>query len=130
MQGEPVKKAEIDLAVDEAVRAAEREFDLRVQQVLERVPEVDVAGDFAARVAARAMTEVPARRTLAARLPGETRFGTAAVWIGLVVLLAVMVVLAPKATGGGGFWVAMEWMLCAQFVGLAVWASAGTWRRE
>ena len=107
-------------------------LELRVTQALERVPEVKITDDFAARVVARLPErQVAARESLGslARLSQtrlkQTRYGYGAIVASLVVLLVALAALAPRTAGHGVFWVVMECVLCGQFVALAAWLGAG-----
>jgi hypothetical protein len=91
----------------------------RVTRALERAPEVMVPADFAARVAAR----VPVRRAITVR---PAHYGLMAVRIGMVVLVIAMVVVAMHSAGRSFFGTALEWVLCAELVALAVWLG-GVW---
>jgi predicted lysophospholipase L1 biosynthesis ABC-type transport system permease subunit len=109
-------------------------LELRVTQALERMPEVRISEDFAARVVAR----LPARRVAPleslsrlreTRLKQtglrQTRYGYGAIVASLVVLLVALAAVAPRTAGHGVFWVVMECVLCGQFVALAAWLGAG-----
>ena len=98
----------------------EAAMEARLTRALERVPEPKIAADFAARVAAR----VPAEKPIAVR---ATYYGRTAVVIGMVVLFVSLLVFAPRTAGNSTFWVAMEWILCAQFIGLGVWLGVRRW---
>jgi hypothetical protein len=107
-------------------------LELRVTQALERVPEVKITDDFAARVVARLPErQVAARESLGslARLSQtslkQTGYGYGAIVASLVVLLVALAALAPRTAGHGVFWVVMECVLCGQFVALAAWLGAG-----
>lgn len=104
-------------------RAAAEALEVRIVQALEAQPEVDIAADFAARVASR----MPVREVVSVRKTGlrevvfrETHYGRSMMVVGMVVLIAAMLALAPRAAGSV-VWVGMEWTLCAQFVLLALW---------
>jgi hypothetical protein len=86
----------------------------RVVRALERVPKVTIPAEFAARVAGR----VPVRKEIAAR---PARYGLMAMRISVVVLVLALVVVAMHAGGRGVFGIALEWVLCAELVALAVW---------
>jgi hypothetical protein len=121
MFGEPVSFGSDDMK--------DEELDLLVTQALERVPEVRIADDFAARVAAR----LPERRPAALpRLAGlrTTRFGVWALRGGLLVLLVAMLVVAPRTVGHGAFWMVVQLMLCVEFIGFAVWMEMRVSRRS
>jgi hypothetical protein len=88
----------------------------RVTRALERAPEVTIPAGFAARVAG----QVPVRRAFAAR---PARYGLMAMRISMAVLVLALVVVAMLAGGRGAIGIALEWVLCAELVGLAVWLS-------
>jgi hypothetical protein len=100
--------------------ARERAFDERIVAELERAPDLSVSipADFAQRVAAR----VPARRPVTVR---ATHYGRMAMWCSLLVLL---VLLVAAATRGMQLATVVEWVLFAQFLGLAVWLGVRQWR--
>jgi hypothetical protein len=91
-------------------------LDERVVRALERVPEVTIPEDFAARVAG----QVPERRAFAVR---PARYGLMAMRTGIAVLLIALVVVAMRTGGRSVFGIALEWVLCAELVALAVWMS-------
>ena len=92
----------------------------RLTRALERKPKVDVPAGFAARVAG----QVPVRRAFA--VPAA-RYGLLAARIGMGVLLLALVVVAMRFPGRTMFGVALEWILCAELAGLAIWLG-GMWR--
>ena len=92
----------------------------RLTRALERKPAVDVPAGFAARVAA----QVPVRRAVA--VP-TARYGLLAARIGMGVLLLALVVVAIHFPGRTMFGVALEWILCAELAGLAIWLG-GMWK--
>ena len=87
----------------------------RLTRALERLPEVTISEEFAARVAA----QVPKRRERAAR---PARYGWMAMRISMAVLVIALVAVAMH-TGqrSSVIGTTLEWMLCAELVGLAVW---------
>jgi len=87
------------------------ELEVRIEQALERRPAVTVPADFAARVAAMA----PAQRVVEVTTP---RYGMLALQGAMVLLVAGLVGLSRDRSVAG---VAMQWMLCAELAGLAVW---------
>lgn len=100
-------------------RVAAEEFEERVVRSLERQPEVSIPADFAARVA----SQVPGGQ---APLPveteiRETHYGRRMMMVSMVVLLAAMLALAPRAVGNSALWTGLQWTLCGQFVLLALW---------
>jgi hypothetical protein len=100
------------------------ELELQITQALERLPEMAIPADFAARVAA----QLPKRRAVMMPCLQTRRTGQSIAAACLVALLGAMLLLAPRATLHSTFWTAMEWTLCAQFVVLAMWL--GVWRRQ
>jgi hypothetical protein len=89
-------------------------LDVRVVRALERKAEVDVPAGFAARVAGQA----PMRRMIAVT---PARYGLMAARIGMAVLLLALVVVAMRSAGHTVFGVVLEWLLCAQLMGLSLW---------
>jgi predicted phage tail protein len=100
---------------EQRMRSGIDALEERVTRALERVPEVTVPAEFAARVA----LQVPMRREIAAM---PARYGLMAMRISMAVLMIALVVVAMHAGGRSSiFGIAFEWMLCAELVGLAVW---------
>ena len=95
-------------------------MDERLTRALERKPKVDVPAGFAARVAG----QVPVRRAFA--VPAA-RYGLLAARIGMGVLLLALVVVAIHFPGRTTFGVVLEWILCAELAGLAIWLG-GMWK--
>ena len=92
----------------------------RLTRALERKPAVEVPAGFGARVAGR----VQVRRAVA--VP-TARYGLLAARIGMGVLLLALVVVAMRFPGRTMFGVALEWILCAELAGLAIWLG-GMWK--
>lgn len=92
----------------------------RLTRALERKPKVDVPAGFAARVAG----QVPVRRAFA--VPAA-RYGLLAARIGMGVLLLALVVVAIHFPDRTMFGVVLEWILCAELAGLAIWLG-GMWK--
>jgi hypothetical protein len=95
-------------------------MDLRVVRALETKAEVHVPADFAARVARR----LPARKPVVVT---PARYGLLATRMGIAVLTLALVVLAMHSGSRTTFGVALQWILCAQLAGLAMW-QGGMWR--
>jgi hypothetical protein len=95
-------------------------MDARLTRALERKPAVAVPAGFAARVAG----QMPVRN--AVTVP-PARYGRAAMWIGMAVLVVVLVVVTMHFHGRTMFGLALEWILCAELAGLAAWLS-GVWK--
>jgi hypothetical protein len=89
-------------------------LETRIILALETAPKPDIPADFAARIA----RQLPPRPTLILT-PG--RYGYRAGMVCLVVLLALLLAFAHRATGASLFWISMESIFCAQFALLAVW---------
>jgi hypothetical protein len=94
---------------------------MRILRALEAKPEVSIPAGFAARVAGR----VPARRE-AATTPA--RYGMIAMRIAIAVLVIALVAVSMRAGNLSPIGIAVEWILCAQLVAIALWRS-GVWRR-
>jgi hypothetical protein len=92
----------------------------RLKRALERKPVVDVPVGFAARVAG----QVPVRRAVAAP---TARYGLLVARIGVLVLLLALVVVAVHFPGHTMLGIALEWTLCAELAGLAIWLG-GVWK--
>jgi hypothetical protein len=92
-------------------------LDRRLIHALEIAPEPEIPADFAARVASL----LPARRPVSVT---PTHYGYYAMVASMVILLAALLLLAPHATDRSIFGLTLQWLLCAQFIGLAVWLSA------
>ena len=97
------------------------DLDLRVVRALDAVPKIAVADDFAALV----MQRVPARAVRArVLLPERSQVGRRVMLAAMAALAALMLGLAPWAWGAGHLALtAVEWVLCAEFIGLALWLS-------
>jgi len=109
MSNEPMNKD----ARDEILKRALEE---RILRELERIPDLSssIPADFAARMAAR----VPARRDVSVT---PARYGRSVMWVSLAALVIVLPVLAWIGFGRSALDVAIEWCLCTQFLGIAVW---------
>jgi len=87
----------------------------RLTRALERVPAVTIPAEFAARVVA----QVPRRREVAVR---PMRYGLMVMRIGMAVLvIALMAVAMHAGQRSSVFSMSMEWVLCVELVGLAIW---------
>ncbi len=89
-------------------------LDARILRVLETPPRLEIPYDFAARVA----RQLPPR---AAVILSPARYGYRAGVACLVVLLALILAFARRATGASVFWFSIESLFCAQFALVAVW---------
>jgi hypothetical protein len=92
-------------------------LDRRIIRALEDAPRPEIPFGFAARVAA----QLPSR-PMVVLTPG--RYGHLAAVACLVVLLALMLAFAHRATGTSLYWFSIESIFCAQFALLAVWLVA------
>jgi hypothetical protein len=99
-------------------------MDERLTRALERKLAVDVPAGFAARVAGQVPGQVPVRRAVA--VP-TARYGLLAARIGMAVLVVALVVLAMRHADDTVFGITVEWILCAELVGLAAWLG-GVWK--
>lgn len=99
--------------------ALSAEMDARLVQALETRPELSVPADFAARIA----SQLPEQRPV---LLTPRYYGRNAMVISMVVLVAALLALALHSAGNSPLWIALEWIVCAQIVSLAVWL--GMWR--
>jgi hypothetical protein len=120
MRGEEMKEKSVELAQE----MEERALDMRVISSLEARPDLSdsIPADFAARVAAH----VPARRaTVAAAVPSHV--GRVVMWVCLVVLL-VALLFVGRGSKESVVSTALDWILFAQFLGLAVWLGVRQWR--
>jgi hypothetical protein len=89
-------------------------LDAKILRALETAPRVEIPADFAARVA----RQLP---PLAAPILSPARYGYRAGVVCLVVLLALILAFARRATGTSVFWLSIESLFCAQFALVAVW---------
>jgi len=101
---------------EQRMRVGEDALEERVVRALERVPEVRIPAEFAARVVA----QVPKRKEIAVR---PARYGLMAMRTSVAVLVLALVVVAMHATVRSVIGIALEWVLCAELVALAVWLS-------
>ena len=89
-------------------------LDVRIVLALETAPRPQIPAGFAARVA----RQLPPRPAVV--LTPE-RYGRLAAVASLVVLLALILAFARRATGTSVFWLSIESIYCAEFVLVAVW---------
>ncbi|WP_158942310.1 hypothetical protein [Granulicella sp. S190] len=100
---------------EERAADLEHELDQRLLRALEAAPEVDIPADFAARVA----RNLPARRP---EFVTATHYGEHAVFLGMLLTLAVLIVLTLHNGRHAGFGLA-ESLLLTQFLALTIWIS-------
>ena len=93
---------------------ADDAMDRRVVEALERMPAVEIPVEFAARVAGL----VPVRNAVTVT---PARYGLAAARICMAVLMVAIVVVAMHAVDHTKVGITLEWILCAQLAGLAMW---------
>jgi hypothetical protein len=108
----------------EFVERADRQYgdaDVKLARALEAVPKVAIADDFALRVMQRVPARPVRKRVL---LPERSRVGRRVMIAAMVAMAALMLGLAPWAWGLGHLALtAVEWVLCVEFIGLALWLS-------
>ncbi len=100
----------------------DRELDRRIVAALERVADLPAAApaDFAARIAAK----VPLRRPV--MVARSTRYGPRAMWLGLAVVVAAMVLFSAFSTSAAGqpvMTLTVDSVLVLQFVAIVAWLS-------
>jgi hypothetical protein len=105
---------------DEMIGVESHELERRIVGALEAAPAVTIAEDFAARVCAR----LPERKIVSVR---ATYFGRNAMWAAAGVLLVAQLAMAMRGAERSVAGVALEWILCGEFVLLAI--GLGTGRR-
>jgi hypothetical protein len=103
---------------DEMSGVDSRELERRIVSVLEAAPAIAIAEDFAARVCA----QLPVRRAVSVR---ATRYGRNAMWVGVGVLLVALFAIAMQGLARSVVGVTLEWILCGEFVVLAVGLGMG-----
>ena len=96
-------------------------LEQKIMKALGSAPDVAVPEGFAARLA-RSLPPQPAL------ILTPARFGVGAAMVCLVVLVALMLLLTPRAVGSSALWISIESIFCAQFACLAVWLVARTLR--
>jgi hypothetical protein len=111
MRDDPLNQQHLDPTEMETAR-----LDQRLVHALEIAPEPQIPADFAARVASR----LPARRPVSLT---RTHYGYYAMLASMVILLVALLFLAPQTANRSVLELTMQWLLCAQFIGLAVWLS-------
>jgi hypothetical protein len=106
------------LSEQERRELEERNLDHRIVAALEQPPDLSAAipNDFAARVAAK----VPAKRPVTVR---ATNYGRRAMWFGLIVLLAAIVIFSSQRADQSIAIIAVECLLVAQFLAIITWLS-------
>ncbi len=99
------------LNTDDALLA---ELDERLMRALEARPEVHIPTDFASRVA----SQLPATKAVSLT---PTHYGRNAMLISMVVLAVALLALALHSADHSTLGLTLEWILCAQFLSIAVW---------
>ena len=94
----------------------------RIVQALEAAPRVAVPDDFAVRLMARVPAQRQPRYVLRRPWMMQPRVGRTLAAAALVLLLAGMVIAAPRTTGSGE-WLLLQSLLFAQFAALLLWLS-------
>jgi hypothetical protein len=92
-------------------------LDKRIALALEAPPRFEIPVGFATRVA----QELPPRPMVVLT---PTRYGYRAAVGCVLVLLALMLVFAHRATGSSVLWIAIEWTFYVQFALLTIWLVA------
>jgi hypothetical protein len=97
------------------------ELDLALTRALEARPQLQIADDFALRVARKLPARRPAPRLSLTTVP---RTGRRVSFAALGVLFLAMILLAPLARGTGHQpFEILEWILVTEFVLITVWMS-------
>ncbi len=98
-------------------------FERRLDQALATAPQPPVPADFAARMAAL----VPARES---SLPQKAAYARISIILSAVALFVALLLIAPHASTGSTFAIALEWILCAQLSLLALYVAlpGSSWR--
>jgi hypothetical protein len=97
-------------------------LDARIGEALEAKPEVEIPAGFAARVAGR----LPSRSVV---LLTPARYGLLVMRIAMAVLTVAIVVMAMRGIARTTVGVSLEWMLCAELVGIGMWLGGLRWVR-
>jgi hypothetical protein len=103
---------------DEMIGIEGRELERRIVGALETAPQVTVAEDFAARVFAK----LPARKVVPVR---DTQYGRIVMWAAVGVLLLALFAIVMRGAERSVVGVTLEWILCGEFVLLAVGLGMG-----
>jgi hypothetical protein len=103
---------------DEMIGVEGRELERRIVGVLEAAPRVRIAEDFAARVCAK----LPERKTVSVH---ATRYGRNAMWAAAGVLLVALFAIAMHGAERSVVGVTLDWIVCGEFVALAVGLGMG-----
>jgi hypothetical protein len=94
--------------------AAESALEKRLIRALETAPEPLIPDGFAALVASRLPAARPAEVT-------QTRYGYNAIRLSMAALPLFLVAVSAHAARGNTVGLALQWTLCAQFAGIAIW---------
>lgn len=92
-----------------------------ITSALEAKPDVPVPDDFAARMMARLPEGQTHRLSVPVSVTSGSQFGRLAAYVSLVLLLAGMAVLAPRAQDSA-VWLSLQGLLFLQFCALLLWA--------
>jgi hypothetical protein len=98
----------------EAKAAMEAALDARLVRALEARPEVVIREDFAARGA----SQVAPRKAVALT---PRHYGRNMIFVCVVVLAIAMVGISAAGVYGTPLMKIVDWVLCAQFIGLVAW---------
>jgi hypothetical protein len=91
----------------------------RITRALERIPTVEVPGDFAARLMTR-LPEGKAAGLPAGWLARRTHYGRNVLLTGAVLLCALLVMAAVASNGATAWWL-MEWTALGLLAALGLW---------
>jgi hypothetical protein len=107
----------------EAKAAMEAALDARLVQALEARPEIVIGEDFAARVA----SQVTPRKAIALT---PRHYGRNMIFVCVVTLAIAMVGISAVGAYGTPLMKIVNWVLCAQFIGLVAWLGLRRSRME
>jgi hypothetical protein len=95
----------------------EQALERKITRALEQAPELHIPDDFAAKLASQ-------RPPLPAAPLTPPCYGRNVAIVCMAVLLVTMLVFARHLASRSLLWTSLEWILCAQFIGLAFWLMA------
>lgn len=99
-------------------------FNAALLHTLETPPQIIAPKDFAARVMAQIPQQPQARSRFADATFPATSYGRKAIFVGLGLLLALMLVITP-ATRTSSTWMTFQMVLLAQFSIFVLWLGFG-----
>jgi len=89
-------------------------LEAKITLALETAPAISVPSGFAARIAG----QLPPL-TIATVTP--RRYGRSVAMVCMCLLLALILIVAHRATGTSLLWSSIEWIFCIQFALVSVW---------